>query len=212
MGVEQNQSRQVSFGQVWKPTVVDRFGIWLSGRQIRRWVPSFQGKKVGDFGCGFHATLSRGQLARVDELWLGDVKLSPDLKQNPAVRGLEGTLPDILGNVPESHLDVLMCMSVLEHLWHPEAALKEFHRILKPGGICLINVPNWRGKFFLELFAFRFKLSPADEMDDHKSYYDPHQLWPILVKAGFRPSKIKVFKHKFWLNTFAVCRKTNFPL
>jgi hypothetical protein len=27
-----------------------------------------------------------------------------------------------------------------------------------------------------------------------------------LVRAGFRPSHIRVFKHKFRLNTFAVCR------
>ena len=29
---------------------------------------------------------------------------------------------------------------------------------------------------------------------------------PMLVEAGFKPSKIRCFRHKFGLNTFAVCR------
>jgi hypothetical protein len=49
-------------------------------------------------------------------------------------------------------------------------------------------------------------LSPAEEMDDHKTYYDVPNLWPMLVAAGFRPKNIRCFPHKFGLNTFAVCR------
>ena len=52
--------------------------------------------------------------------------------------------------------------------------------------------------------TFRLGLSPAEEMDDHKMYYDPKDLWPLMVKAGFMPHAIKCFKHKFGLNTFAV--------
>ena len=43
-------------------------------------------------------------------------------------------------------------------------------------------------------------------MDDHKAYYDVKDFWPLLVRAGFRPSNIDCFPHKFGLNTFAVCR------
>ncbi len=42
-------------------------------------------------------------------------------------------------------------------------------------------------------------LSPAAEMDDHKMYYDVRDLWPLLVAAGFRPSRIRCFTHKFGL-------------
>ena len=85
--------------------------------------------------------------------------------------------------------------------------LQQIHRVLKPGGRALINVPSWRGKRFLEFSAFRLGLSPASEMDDHKTYYDVKDLWPLLVASGFRPSRIRCFSHKFGLNTFAVCDK-----
>jgi hypothetical protein len=44
-------------------------------------------------------------------------------------------------------------------------------------------------------------------MNDHKMYYDPRELWPCLVRAGFRPRDIQCRRHKFGLNTFAACRK-----
>jgi hypothetical protein len=43
-------------------------------------------------------------------------------------------------------------------------------------------------------------------MDDHKMYYDKRDLWPLLVRAGFRPSEIRLRYHKFWLNLFATVR------
>lgn len=80
-------------------------------------------------------------------------------------------------------------------------------RILAPGGQCLINVPSWKGKRYLERAAFRWGVSPAEEMDDHKMYYDERDLWPLLVRAGFAPSRIHCFSHKFGLNTFAICAR-----
>ena len=56
--------RQEAFLQQSGGTVVDRFGVWLSSWQIRRHVPTFAGKRVGDFGCGYQASFSRTILAR----------------------------------------------------------------------------------------------------------------------------------------------------
>jgi hypothetical protein len=81
--------------------------------------------------------------------------------------------------------------------------------MLKPSGVLLINVPTWLGKGFLELSAFRLGLSPKVEMDDHQMYYDKRDLWPLLVRAGFKPSLIKLCYHKFRLNLFAAARREN---
>ncbi len=95
---------------------------------------------------------------------------------------------------------------MLEHVNEPARLLGEVRRLLAPGGTALVNVPSWRGKRYLELSAFRLGLSPAEEMDDHKTYYDVRDLWPMLVAAGWRPRNIRCFSHKLGLNTFAVCR------
>lgn len=198
--------REHAFGQVSQLSATDRFGVWLSGRQIRRHVGSFGGKRVGDFGCGFDARFVRTVLPEVASATLIDVALAPDLRSHPKVRAVEGTLPDALADLADESLDVVMCISVLEHLWSPEPTLRAFRRILAPQGILLVNVPSWWGKRALELSAFKLGLSGAEEIDDHKRYYDVRDLWPALVGAGFRPRQIACFRHKFGLNTFAVCK------
>jgi SAM-dependent methyltransferase len=199
--------RRRSFGQDYQPTLVDRFGVWLSARQIRRYAGSLTGKRLGDFGCGYHAAFVRSALPMLDHVLLVDVAMAPDLKASPKVTAIEGILPDALSRADSDSLDVVLAISVLEHLWDPLTALRECLRIVRPGGVCLFNVPSWRGKRFLEYSAFRLGLSPKDEMDDHKTYYDVKDFWPLLVRAGFRPSGIRCFSHKFGLNTFAVCRR-----
>jgi SAM-dependent methyltransferase len=199
--------RDKSFGEGYRPTFVDRFGVWLSARQIHRYVADFQGQRIGDFGCGYHAAFTRTVLDQVAAATLADVSLAPDLVAHTKVTALSGPLPDILAPLPSAALDVILCISVLEHLWEPEKAIGEFHRLLAPGGVCLLNVPSWRGKRFLEYSAFKLGLSPADEMNDHKNYYGVKDLWPLLVRGGFRPSDIRCFGHKFGMNTFAVCKK-----
>jgi SAM-dependent methyltransferase len=185
---------------------VDRFGVWLSARALRREVPSFAGKSVGDFGCGYRARFVRSVLDDIERAVLVDVALAPDMKADRRITAIEGVLPDALHGVEAGSLDVVVCVNVLEHLWEPLGTLVEMRRVTKPGGICLVNVPSWRGKWFLEFSAYRLRLSPAEEIDDHKAYYDPEDLWPLLVKAGFLPHNISCRAHKFGLNTFAACR------
>jgi SAM-dependent methyltransferase len=180
--------------------------VWLSGRRLRNIVGSFHGKRVGDFGCGYNATFVRSILDDVQSAVLVDVSIADDLKSHPRVRVVEGGLPEALVSVASESLDVVLCISVLEHLTEPLEALIELRRVTAPTGICLINVPSWLGKRMLELSAFRLGLSPVESVDDHKSYYDPRDLWPLLVRAGFRPQYVRCYRHKFLLNTFAECR------
>jgi SAM-dependent methyltransferase len=204
--LERRTNRPHSFGQVAAPSPIDRLGIWLSGQRIRTHVRDFSGKRLGDFGCGYNATFVSSVLDRLAAAVLVDVALAPDLLRHPKVLGIEGRLPHALAEIDSATLDIVLCINVLEHLWEPLAALEHVRRVLSPGGIALINVPSWRGKRFLEFSAFRLGLSPAEEMDDHKAYYDPKDLWPLLVRAGFRPHRIRCSTHKFGLNTFAACR------
>jgi SAM-dependent methyltransferase len=199
------RERTFAYGQDRSLTSVDRLGVWLGARAVRRSV-RFDNARFADFGCGVRAMFARTQLDTASSALLVDLALADDLKRHPKVTAIEGSLLDVLPNIDDGSLDIVLCLSVLEHLWDPEEALRHFRRILAPGGVTVLNVPSWLGKPFLELAAFRLKVSPAEEMDDHKAYYDPRDLWPMLVRAGFRPSLIRCHRHKFGLNTTAVCR------
>jgi SAM-dependent methyltransferase len=198
-------TRTGSYGQHARSTPVDRFGVWLSTVAVRRH-GEFAGRRVADLGCGFNAAFTRTVLDQASSTLLVDLALADDLKRHPRVEAIEDTLSGALPTIESSSLDTVLCLSVLEHVWEPQETLTQIRRILAPGGVALLNVPSWRGKPFLELAAFRLGVAPAEEMDDHKRYYDPRDLWPMLVRAGFRPRQIHCRRHKFGLNTFAVCR------
>jgi SAM-dependent methyltransferase len=197
--------RSEAFGEQESLTIVDRFGVWLSARAVQHHA-ALDGKRVADFGCGYEASFARSVLPRVRQMVLVDLHLAEDLKRHTKVQAMDGRIEAVLPTITSQSLDVVLCLSVLEHLDEPQQALEGFRRILAPGGVVLINVPTWLGKPLLELSAFRLGLSPKVEMEDHKRYYDPRDLWPLLVHAGFRPSEISCRRRKFGLTTFAACR------
>lgn len=51
---------------------------------------------------------------------------------------------------PDDHWDWVLALDVLEHLVHPEHALREARRVLRPDGRIVVNVPNpfdWRARW-----------------------------------------------------------------
>jgi 2-polyprenyl-3-methyl-5-hydroxy-6-metoxy-1,4-benzoquinol methylase len=198
--------RNKSYGQDYQLSVLDRFGVWLSSRKIRSTVANMNGLSVADFGCGFNASFIRSILGNVKHAFVVDVALADDLKSHPRISAIEGKLPDALKSLGDRSIDLIVCNNVIEHLWSPLETLTEFHRLVAPDGCVFVNVPSWRGKWALELAAFRLGMAPASEMNDHKMYYDANDIWPLLVRAGFIPQHIRVGKHKFGFNTYAICR------
>lgn len=53
-----------------------------------------------------------------------------------------GMLPEALLALPDHSVDVVVCFETLEHVRDPRALLKEFYRILTPGGRIVASVPN----------------------------------------------------------------------
>jgi SAM-dependent methyltransferase len=198
-------SRENSYGEHGL-TAVDRFGVYLSRRAILRAVGRGRDLDVLDLGCGYHATLLRSLGDRLASGVGVDLRVSDLARSDERLRFVEATVEDALGTMPEQAFDVVLMISVLEHLWDAGGVLTRVRRVIRPGGTLLINVPTWLGKGFLEFSAFRLGTSPACEMDDHKTYFDKRDLWPLLVRAGFRPRNIRLSYHKFGLNQFATVR------
>ena len=195
-----------SYGQK-ELTIVDRLGVWLSQRAIRRELPRRSDLEVLELGCGYRATQL---IALAPNLKHGvgvDFQIAPELTQFEKFTFHQGTIEEALVTLAGQNFDAVLLISVLEHLSDPLFVVEAVRSLLKTSGALLINVPTWRGKGLLEFSAFRLGLSPKVEMDDHKMYYDKRDLWPLLVRAGFKPSLIKLRYHKFGLNLFAVARR-----
>jgi SAM-dependent methyltransferase len=196
--------RESAFGERRRLTPQDRLNTWVSGLAVRRGA-RLDNSRFADFGCGHEARFARSVLDRVSSATLVDLAIAPEVRRHPKVTAIEGPIESVAPTIPSASLDVVVCLSVLEHLARPQDALNEFHRMLAPRGRLLVNVPSWIGKPVLELMAFRLGLSPREEIDDHRHYFNPRDLWPMLVTAGFHPSNIRCRWYKLGLCTFAVC-------
>ena len=183
--------RTTAFGEQ-RVTLLDRLGNWLSLRAIQPHFAGVERPYIIDLGAGYRARLLRVLATPGMTCHAIDVKLDPKLADLPGFKLTEGLIPSALTTIGDSSADLVMLISVLEHLTEPDRVLSECHRVLKPGGCLLVNVPTWRGKRFLEFAAFRLGWCPSDEIDDHKTYYDMPALWSQLVASGLLPSRIRV--------------------
>ena len=82
---------------------------------------------------------------------------------------------DVFGSVMElpfvdHSFDVVLCTEVLEHVPEPVKTLKEFHRVLKPGGHLILSVP----------FLYQTHEQPYDFFR-----YTPFGLHYMFTQAGF---------------------------
>ena len=188
-------------------TFVDRLGTWLSRRAIARELPKEPDLEVLELGCGFRAANLVALNHRLKRGVGVDFQISPELAAVGKLTFHEGTIEETILNLPGESFDAALLISVVEHLKDPLFVIDAVRGLLKPSGVLLVNVPTWPGKGFLEFSAFRLGLSPKVEIDDHKMYYGKRDLWPLLVRAGFKPSRIKLRYHKLGLNLFAVARR-----
>lgn len=100
--------------------------------------------------------------------------------------------------------DKIICTEVLEHINEDDVVVKELYRVLKPGGILAITVPNenypllWdplnkvRGYLGLGHFDPKDKFFGGIWSYDHKRLYSPNTLNKLLNEAGLKVKKIEV--------------------
>jgi SAM-dependent methyltransferase len=108
---------------------------------------------------------------------------------NTLVANLDNALP-----LESAQYDWVLCLDVLEHLLSPDTALREAHRLLKPGGKLLINVPNHftlTGRLRMLLGAGihwnRFFPGSHDWDNPHIRFFTPGSIRELLASTGFRP-------------------------
>lgn len=196
--------RKSSYGQNYNFSFLDKCGIYLSHRKIIRFVKKNRPKRIIDIGCGYQALLLQ-RLKHLSKQLVGiDIHTDPKIK---GIKFFNLKIDDNLRFLKSESADLIVMNNLLEHLRKPEPVLKEVYRVLRKEGYFINVVPNWRGRFFLELAAFKFKLAPIEEMNDHVTYYDKRDIYPLLFKAGFLPINMKIKYHKFLLSTISYAQK-----
>lgn len=174
---EPNTSSRPSLGErigVLQRQAVVRFGPY---REVWKRPPG----RLLDVGCGV------GDLAKVfaDRGWaVSGIEPSSQAAEHARAAGVDavtGTLAD--APWPEGEFDAITFNHSLEHIDDPAEAVAQAARLLKPGGLLTIAVPNF-GSWHRRLFGSAwFQL----DLPRHLQHFDRRSLTALVGAAGLRP-------------------------
>jgi SAM-dependent methyltransferase len=176
------------------PSPVEWLQQRLYARRVRFVLRQAHGRKGStlDVGCG------RGLLLRAFQQNGFDVtgtefsddacRYAREVLKIPVRVGLLETL-----RFPDDNFDVVIMWHVLEHLSDPRSTLAEIARILRPGGIFLVGVPNFGSPEARLTRAGWFHL----DVPRHLSHHTPASLNAALATAGLRPVRMSFFAPEY---------------
>ena len=133
-----------------------------------------------DAGCGTGGLIRRMERQQPGWKWTG-IDLEPVACELARARCAAEIIQGSLGALPfeDNTFDAVVCSDVLYHLDDDVAALRELFRVLRTGGVVVINVP-----------AHRWLWSYHDVTVHGRRRYDRAELKDKLLATGFTPERL----------------------
>lgn len=156
--------------------VEEKLAWFLARRNLYAWLLREKRGKILDAGCGTGSDLvflkSYGDAMGVD---ISDKALAYNKQRgNKIVKGDLNKLP-----FPDESFDIVVAGDCIYHQWVDDGkAAREFYRVLKHGGMLLLNTA-----------AFEFLRSKHDEAVMTKKRYTKKSVKVLLQRAGFHLEK-----------------------
>jgi SAM-dependent methyltransferase len=152
--------------------------------RIEQTLPSDVPRTLLDYGCGgggfLRQAAARGWTVQGFE---------------PAARGLEACrrggldVVDSLEGIPAGSVGVVTLHHVFEHLEDPAAVLDAIRRLLAPGGLLFLEVPNvgsLRARLSFDVLSRRIRVDERYRaFPIHLNYFQPRTLKRLLERAGW---------------------------
>lgn len=162
-------------------------------RLFEQWVP--RGAQCLDVGCGDGRTSGLWMLAH------GCSYVGVDISERAVEEAREiGLQAQLIGDAaslpfPDGAYDVVVGVEFLEHLFLPLKALTEMARVLRPGGVLIVTVPNvayWRRRLDLALLGRWHPMGDDRSVsepwrDPHIRFFNPGSMRRMVTAAGLTP-------------------------
>ncbi len=139
--------------------------------------------KILDIGCGDGVFLD---VVRKYGWEPHGVEINSDAAKRANALGMKVHAGDLLSAAyPANQFDLIRMWSVLEHTPNPKEVLAEILRILKKGGVLVLQVPNIRSKAFEWFGPYWTGL----DLPRHLVHFSPETLQNLLRSVGFTEIK-----------------------
>lgn len=148
-----------------------------------KWISEVsEGNKILDIGAGTGDFLLA---AKKKNFHVSGIEPNESARKLAVEKGIE--LQDELSYFKEKSFDVISMWHVLEHVPDLEFQLKELHRLLKPNGVAVIAVPNYKSfdaKYYKEFWA-------AYDVPRHLWHFSQNGISELFKKHNFKKIKTK---------------------
>jgi SAM-dependent methyltransferase len=146
---------------------------------------------VLEVGCG-DASFTKELAKYSPDVTAIDISSAQIAENNRRFAGIKFLQHDVAEQFPFANatFEVIWCSEVLEHLFDPAFALREMHRIMRPGGRLLVTVP-YHGRFknvLIALFKWDEHFVPSNP---HIRFYTKRTLGRLAANAGFAAIQMK---------------------
>jgi SAM-dependent methyltransferase len=114
--------------------------------------------------------------------------------------GLEIIEPEKIGTLESGSFDCITLWHVLEHFHDPFKYMSDIHKLLKPGGVCLIALPNCNS---YDASAYR-QFWAAYDVPRHLWHFNPSTFRLFSERTGFRLIKLRTLPlDVFYISTIS---------
>lgn len=154
--------------------------------------------KIVDLGCGSCDW-------NIDHLKLLGVDINKDLLQlaQEKNRLSDYKIADATNTgLPTGSFEIVTAFEFLEHVSDYDKVIKEAHRLLKEGGVCVISVPFdvffslWRPLFFMQVLLQGYIFGDVyyRKRCGHINHFSVKKIKTVFLKHGFEEEQIFVMK------------------
>ena len=169
-----------------------RFWHHVKYLEAARWLDPQAGDRILDIGCG------SGVAASLIAQTKGTQVLGIDVKeeainyaraqfQSPNLNFEVGLVDDL--DFEDASIDKIALLEVIEHIYPDQAmkAMREYFRLLKPGGRLVVTTPNSHSMWpIIEWGLDRFRLVPSLKGAQHVNNFHAARLIALAEDIGFR--------------------------
>lgn len=162
----------------------------MSARAKLAWVSEYvpSGSRLLDAGSNFGHFL---QVARAAYAASG-FDVSPVAicwsHEHLGVNAVTASIYD-LSQFASASFDVVTAWDVIEHLVNPLEALRQLHRVLRPGGLIFVSTPDAGSRVARALGGHWHYLDP----EQHRTLFSRATLRSALERSGFRVRALRTF-------------------
>jgi SAM-dependent methyltransferase len=165
---------------------------------LARIEPYVEGRRLLDLGCWVGYLLAEAR----DRGWevLGVEPSAFAAAHARDAFGLEIVEQDLLtADLPAGAFDAVVLGDVIEHLTDPLTALERIGRLLAPGGVLFLTVPDAGSRLARAMGRHWWSVIPT-----HVQYFSRHSLTLLLERAGYAPLEIttapKTFSVRYYVS------------